>query len=105
MQYHSKYNSSNSKRMLNAHKWGPYHQTALQQGRHYQHTCDAEQRIFNTLFLSTEGWWMIDAGSGSIGWVPASYLAPVEVGNKQEVLENETLVGPEEGKTTEWVIA
>ena len=41
---------------------------------------------------------MVDAGSGSIGWVPASYLAPVEVGNKQEVLENETLVGPEEGK-------
>ena len=48
---------------------------------------------------------MVDAGSGSIGWIPASYLAPVEVGNKQEVLENETLVGPEEGKTTEWVIA
>eukprot|EP00731_Ephydatia_muelleri_P023390 Em0015g973a len=59
---------------------------------------------FNLLLGSTvqvvqkepTGWWMIDAGSGSIGWVPASYLAPVEVGNKQEVLENETLVGPEE---------
>ena len=43
---------------------------------------------------------MVDAGSGSIGWVPASYLAPVEIGNKQEILENKALVGPEEGKIT-----
>ena len=41
---------------------------------------------------------MVDAGSGTIGWVPASYLAPVDIGNKQEVQENVTLVGPEEGK-------
>ena len=41
---------------------------------------------------------MVDAGSGTIGWAPASYLAPVDIGNKQEVQEHDTLVGPEEGK-------
>ena len=41
---------------------------------------------------------MVDAGSGSIGWAPASYLAPVDIGNKQEAKENKNLVGPEEGR-------